>query len=146
VLVAVMVGVAPTFYLPSANFVTKFAGPTYKGTLMSLMVRLRKAPYYMVSHIDESYNLPYNPQHNKRILDGEEDKAPGLQPRAGRHRHLDSKQQQWQQDSHVNPYGMAVNDSQRQRRMAVSPTATDGAPRPRESTTGVQHPPCSTQI
>lgn len=37
VLVAIMVGVAPTFYIPSANFVTRFAGPDYKGTLMSYM-------------------------------------------------------------------------------------------------------------
>ena len=32
-----MVGVAPTFYLPSADFVTRYAGPEYKGTLMSYM-------------------------------------------------------------------------------------------------------------
>jgi MFS family permease len=37
VLVAIMVGVAPTFYIPSANFVTRFAGDDYKGTLMSYM-------------------------------------------------------------------------------------------------------------
>ena len=37
VLVAIMVGVAPTFYIPSADFVTRFAGPDYKGTLMSYM-------------------------------------------------------------------------------------------------------------
>ena len=37
VLVAIMVGVAPTFYLPSADFVTRYAGPEYKGTLMSYM-------------------------------------------------------------------------------------------------------------
>lgn len=37
VLVAIMIGVAPTFYIPSANFVTRYAGPDYKGTLMSYM-------------------------------------------------------------------------------------------------------------
>ena len=39
VLVAIMVGVAPTFYIPSANFVTRFAGPDCKGTLMSYALR-----------------------------------------------------------------------------------------------------------
>ena len=32
--------------------------------------RLRKVPYYVVSHV----NLPHNPPHNKRIFDEEEER------------------------------------------------------------------------